>query len=332
MSILIRSEQRKKCAEFRLQLVHYDTLDYLSHCSKYTDTPAATATYFGMTRGTVSQSMIVLEKKGYIEKIKDEIDKRIIHVNLLPAGMAILKQARTTDLFNKANAILIQESSAHIDQKSFVSTLISLQKVSRPQPFIADKKYKFDALRKPNVFELIQRMAALIRSEERKKCTELRLQLVHFQTLEYLSICNKYSDTPAAIANYLGLTRGTVSQTLIFLEKRAFIKKNQDKSDKRVLHIQLLPKGLTILNKAKPTELFQRAASILQENSSILEREDIFIAALTALQKANDLNSFGVCKTCKNFSRKPNGYFCELTQEKLTKKDSEKSCQEHIPI
>ncbi|WP_420831674.1 MarR family transcriptional regulator [Bathymodiolus japonicus methanotrophic gill symbiont] len=49
---------------------------------------------------------------------------------------------------------------------------------------------------------------------------------MHFQVLEYLSLCNKYSDTPAAIANYLGMTRGTVSQTLIIFEKRAYIKKS----------------------------------------------------------------------------------------------------------
>jgi len=332
MSALIRSEQRKKCTELRLQLVHYEALDYLSHSDKYTDTPAATATYFGMTRGTVSQSLIVLEKRGYIEKIKDEIDKRIIHVNLLPAGVAILKKVRTIELLTKATAILKQDGSVPLDKNIFVSTLSALQKASRSQPFIAGKNNKFNTMRKPNVFDLIECMAALIRSEERKRCTELKLQLVHFQVLEYLSFCNKYSDTPAAIANYLGMTRGTVSQTLIFLEKRTFIKKNQDSSDKRVFHIQLLSKGLTILNKAKPTELFLRAARILQENSLIIDSEDIFIEALTALQKANDLHSFGVCKTCKNFTRKPKGFFCELTQEKLSKKDSEKICQEHIPI
>ena len=183
-----------------------------------------------------------------------------------------------------------------------------------------------------NVFEVIECMAILIRSEERKRCAELKLQLVHFQILEYLSLCNKYSDTPAAIANYLGMTRGTVSQTLIILEKRAYIKKNQDHLDKRVYHIQLLGKGRSILNKAKPTELFKKAATILQANSSILTENEIFTEALRALQKANNSNSFGVCKTCKNFSRKSHGFFCELTEEKLTKSDSNKICQEHIPI
>ena len=58
-----------------------------------------------------------------------------------------------------------------------------------------------------DVFDLIERMAALIRSEERKKCAEFGLQPVHLQVLDYLSRCNRYSDTPAALTNYLGMTR-----------------------------------------------------------------------------------------------------------------------------
>ncbi|MCK5478689.1 MAG: MarR family transcriptional regulator, partial [Methylococcales bacterium] len=111
MAALIRSEERKKCTELRLQLMHFEVLNYLSHSNKYTDTPAATASYFGMTRGTVSQSLIVLEKKGYLEKNQDENDKRVIHVKLLPSGLALLKKARRTELFNKATLLLKEDSS-----------------------------------------------------------------------------------------------------------------------------------------------------------------------------------------------------------------------------
>ena len=332
MAALIRSEERKKCTELRLQLVHFEVLNYLSQSNQYTDTPAATASYFGMTRGTVSQSLIVLEKKGYVEKNKDEIDKRIIHVHLLPPGLAILKKARRTKLFSKATSLLIENFSAPIQNNIFIKALNALQKASRAQSFTTGKNDHSNFMKKPTVFDLIEYMAALIRSEERKKCTELKLQLVHFQILEYLSVCNKYSDTPACIANYLGMTRGTVSQSLIILEKRELLTKIQSHSDKRVFHIQLLPKGLSTLKKAKPTELFKKAAAILEKDSSITGGEEIFIEALTALQKANDSNSFGMCKTCKNFTRKSSGFFCELTQEKLSKSDSEKICQEHIPV
>lgn len=178
------------------------------------------------------------------------------------------------------------------------------------------------------MFDLIERMAALIRSEERKKCTELGLQPVHFQVLDYLSRCNRYSDTPAALTNYLGMTRGTVSQTLLLLEKRGFIEKKADDNDRRMVHLHLLPEGESMLTKARSTELFKRAASLL----SILQidpNEVIFANALLALQKAHKSQSFGLCKTCRHFTRNTGYFVCGLTKEPLSQSDSEKICQEH---
>ena len=332
MVALIRSEERKKCAELRIQLVHFEVMNYLSHSNQYTDTPAATASYFGMTRGTVSQSLILLEKKGYIEKSKDENDKRVIHVKLLPSGQAIIKKARKTELFKKATLLLKKAIPVPIQSNIFFDVLISLEKVTQSPSFKVQQIKKFGIMKSSTIFDLIEYIAALIRSEERKRCTELKLQLVHFQILKYLSICNKYSDTPAAITNYLGMTRGTVSQSLILLEKRDFIKKKQDQTDKRVFHIQLLKKGMSTLIKAKPTDLFKKTATILEKNSSIMGGKEIFIEALTALQKANNSHSFGICKTCKNFTKKSTNFYCDLTQEILSQSDSEKICLEHLPI
>lgn len=332
MAALIRSEQRKQCAELRLQLMHFEVLNYLSHSNKYTDTPAATAAYFGMTRGTVSQSLNVLEKKGYIEKSKDETDKRVVHVRILASGLAILKKARSTKLFNKATLLIKNDTFISMQRKVFIDVLNALQKASLTQSFKTERVKKIDIQKKPTVFDLIEDMATLIRSEERKRCTELKIQLVHFQVLEYLSLCNKYSDTPAAITYYLGMTRGTVSQTLILLEKRELIQKTQDHTDKRVFHIQLLKEGFNTLNQTKPINLFKKSAAILENNSSITGKQEIFITALNALQKANNSHSFGICRTCKNFTKKSTGFFCELTQEKLSKIDSEKICQEHVPM
>ncbi|MBE0470583.1 MAG: winged helix-turn-helix transcriptional regulator [Methyloprofundus sp.] len=180
-----------------------------------------------------------------------------------------------------------------------------------------------------NIYELIERMAALIRSEERKKCTELGIQTVHFQVLDYLSRCNKYSDAPASVALYLGMTRGTVSQSLMILEKKGMIKKAADSADKRKVHVSLLPVGIDMLEKAKPTTLFTDATVDLERSYPELINEEVFVMALTALQKANRSQSFGMCATCKNFTRTERGFYCQLTKEVLTQSDSEKICQEH---
>ncbi|PKD40563.1 MarR family transcriptional regulator [Methylomonas sp. LW13] len=187
-------------------------------------------------------------------------------------------------------------------------------------------------MQQTDIYELIECMTTLIRSEERKKCTELGLQPVHFQVLNYLSRCNKYSNTPAAVANYLGMTRGTVSQSLIILEKKGYIGKTPDANDKRVVHLQLLADGAAILKQARPSDLFHGATAILQSSDSPPSDANVFQQALTALQKANQSQSFGVCKTCRNFSEKDDGFFCQLTQEKLSTADSEQICQEHNPV
>ncbi len=330
IAALIRAEERKRCAELRLQFAHYEVLDYLSRSNQYTDTPAATAAFFGMTRGTVSQSLIVLEKKGYIEKYKDEADKRVIHVQLLPAGQAILKKAQRSLLLQKANKVLDQQLTQPLQETLFVSVLKALQLASQTQSFSVQSE-RFDHLKNATIFDLLELMAALIRAAERKHCTEHKLQLVHFNILDYLSLSNKYSDTPAAISNYLGMTRGTVSQSLMLLEERGYLRKLQDEKDKRVFHVQLLEKGHHILNKAKPTALFEKAAIILDKSSDMSQADD-FVIVLNSLQKANEGYSFGVCKTCENFTQRENGYFCQLTQESLTTLDSEKICQEHVPL
>jgi DNA-binding MarR family transcriptional regulator len=184
-----------------------------------------------------------------------------------------------------------------------------------------------------DIYELIECMTALIRSEERKKCAELGLQAVHFQVLNYLSRCNKYSNTPAAVANYLGMTRGTVSQSLIILEKKGFVEKIQDQNDKRVIHLKLLAAGEDVLKQARSTDLFGNATQILQTGLATAPTDvNVFQQALTALQKANQSQSFGVCKTCRNFREKDNGYFCELTQEALSPSDISQICQEHTPV
>jgi MarR family transcriptional repressor of emrRAB len=184
------------------------------------------------------------------------------------------------------------------------------------------------AMEKIDVFDLIERMAALIRSEERKKCTELGLQPVHLQVLDYLSRCNRYSDTPAALTNYLGMTRGTVSQTLLLLAKKGFIKKTADTTDRRMVHLSLLDEGNAILKQARSSELFNQAASLFKEHNFI-NNEEMFMKALTSLQKANKSQSFGQCKTCQYFTTTPSGFSCGLTKEQLSQSDGEKLCQEH---
>ena len=182
----------------------------------------------------------------------------------------------------------------------------------------------------PCIYELIECMSALIRAEERKQCTALGLQAVHFQVMHYLARCNKYSDTPAVVATYLGMTRGTVSQTLIILERNGYIIKRPDSRDRRIVHLSLSDTGLALLQQARPDALFKQATRLLAANEPNCNSA-LFQHALTALQKAHQSHTFGVCKTCQHFSEVDGGYLCQLTQEPLTLAESTQICLEHCP-
>ncbi len=179
-------------------------------------------------------------------------------------------------------------------------------------------------------FKLIERISTLLRSEERKKYAAIGLQPVHGQVLEYLAKCNKHSNTPAAVTEYLGSTKGTVSQSIQVLERKQYIEKVPDPEDRRVVHLLLSESGRELIERLNPLDIFMQAEQQVREQKF----ESISAAlnlTLTALQKANKSKSFGLCKTCHYFTEQNHHYHCELTQLPLTQADTDKICREHLP-
>nr|MBA3613554.1 MarR family transcriptional regulator [Nitrospirales bacterium] len=62
--------------------------------------------------------------------------------------------------------------------------------------------------------DVLERLTNLQRMEARAFGLRYGLQPVQMEALTYLTQCNRYSNTPQAVAEYLGLTKGTVSQSL----------------------------------------------------------------------------------------------------------------------
>ena len=180
-------------------------------------------------------------------------------------------------------------------------------------------------------FKLIERISSLLRSEERKKYAAIGLQPVHGQVLEYLGKCNKYSDTHAAVAEYLGLTKGTVSQTIQILERKHYLEKNTSSLDGRVVHLSLTESGQKLIDELKPLDVFKNAESKISDH----EFDTIGNAlqtTLLVLQKVNQSKSFGLCRSCSYFSVEENHYLCGLTQQPLDRDDTDKICREHVPV
>lgn len=174
--------------------------------------------------------------------------------------------------------------------------------------------------------QLLERLSSLLRSESRSLLIADGLQPVQFDALHYLSICNRYSDTPMSVTEYLGQTKGTVSQTLKVLEKKGLIVKTTDSNDKRVSHMSVTKEGKELVSRVLPSPLLQAAIGeqeVVNINSSLS-------ALLRAVQHANNFKSFGQCDSCcHNIKSDKGDYFCGLTKEALTRIDIKLICREH---
>jgi DNA-binding MarR family transcriptional regulator len=179
------------------------------------------------------------------------------------------------------------------------------------------------------IYDYLERIGNLVRMGERRVDSMKGLQPVQLEALHYLSSCNRYSNTPLAVAEYLGLTKGTVSQTLSVLESYGLIEKIPDVSDKRVVRLVLTPIGKQLADGEIPPRIIKTAVESLSEES----RTEIIAAlhaTLLAIQRANQLKSFGQCKTCRHHRVEPEGNrWCALTREALLPEDAEKICREH---
>ena len=177
------------------------------------------------------------------------------------------------------------------------------------------------------VYGVLTQLGTLLRAEAR---VETGLQPVQVQVLNYLSICNRYSDTPAAVADYLGLTKGTVSQTVRVLAESGWVEKVPDSEDGRVVHLRLTREGKRLVERAVPPPVLLDALegmSAAQQERALATLREL----LCGLQRSNDGLSFGVCHTCKHFVREDEEQFrCGLTGEALTPPESLLNCREHL--
>ncbi len=176
-------------------------------------------------------------------------------------------------------------------------------------------------------YHYLERLGNYIRAEARK--TKPKLQPVQLEMLHYLSVCNRYSDTPAAITEYLGLTKGTVSQTLSVLESKGYLSKKIDRKDRRVVHLKLTKKGRDLLKNSLPPKVLIRGLEQLpqQQHTQII---DSLHQLLSAMQEAQGCKSFGVCKTCLRLKQEEKGFSCQLTGEPLHSEETELICREHL--
>ena len=181
------------------------------------------------------------------------------------------------------------------------------------------------------LLDTVERLGNLLRVSLRQAGVAHGLQPMHLQALLYLSEANRYSNTPQALAEYLGLTKGTVSQSLLLLARRKLIARHADEKDGRVVRLSLTDKGKEVLKELGVGNAWRDALQTASP-ARLSSATKVLKEALGSLQTKNGYKTFGVCVTCRhNLHIGPRSYVCGLTKEKLTSREVSKICREHTP-
>jgi len=168
----------------------------------------------------------------------------------------------------------------------------------------------------------LERLNSLYKSQMRHAACDEGIQLVHIEILQYLSICNRYSNTAQALSEYLGQTKGSISQSLRVMESMGHIQRKPCMNDKRVVRLFITEGGRDCLQRVSHGMSldFDDAPSVVELVKSLLAR----------WQAQSSQKGFGQCQSCRyNVDLGNSEFECGLTKELLSNTDVKKICREH---
>ncbi len=152
-----------------------------------------------------------------------------------------------------------------------------------------------------------------------------QLNPAQLAALEYPERANRFSRAPSHVADYLGATRGTVSQTLKSLERKNLLTEVRSGSDKRRTSYTVTGLGAGILQRTQEIETVLDGMTKAQRTTL----EDGLRGVLTGVLALRGGRSFGICQTCAHHQHNPEGAYCRLLGVRLSQEESQQICHEH---
>lgn len=177
------------------------------------------------------------------------------------------------------------------------------------------------------IASLVERLGRLARALQHRDGTKP----VQWEVLRYLARANKRSRTPGALADFLGSTRGTVSQTLITLERKGLIIRRPSSLDGRGMELDLTEAGVALAAEHPLREL-EAAAAVISAGEKLAEG---LTELLIELQRRKGYRIFGDCKTCADFAPDAGGdgdnapHLCRQVGAGLGEMESGLICSRH---
>ena len=151
-----------------------------------------------------------------------------------------------------------------------------------------------------------------------------------WEALRYLARANRYSTSPSALAQYMGCTKGTVSQTLSALEAKGYVRRVRGRPDGRSVHLEVTQAGEALLCR-DPLQILEKAGRDLPEDERAAMMRGMN-RLLEQLCTEKGRAGFGVCNDCTHLEAGPcaggEGKVCAcgLTAEPLCTDEIDKLC------
>lgn len=175
---------------------------------------------------------------------------------------------------------------------------------------------------------LLERIGRLLQNDAHSE----GLKPTQWEALRYLARANRFSRSPSAVTAYLGMTKGTVSQTLAALERKGLVKKVTVPTDRRNVTIELTRKGMSLLRKDPLGDLSTAIEKLSDRQQAGLGKS--LRGLLEQALRQREGRPFGACSTCRHFERDADDgrpHRCGLLHEPLTQPESELICVEQEP-
>ena len=183
----------------------------------------------------------------------------------------------------------------------------------------------------PNEYEdqimpSLERLARLARAGEHGH----GLNPAQWEALRYLARANRFSNSPGALTRYLGATKGTISQTVMALERKGYVTKAERAGERRSVLLVLTPKGHEALASNSWTRLATAAENLGPKTRRRLAKG---LRELLATELSHGQHeSFGQCLTCRFFREHNKGrgpHHCMYFDEPLSEAETSQICIAH---
>ncbi|MEL7098731.1 MAG: MarR family transcriptional regulator [Pseudomonadota bacterium] len=142
--------------------------------------------------------------------------------------------------------------------------------------------------------------------------------------LSYLARANRFSRSPSIVAEYLGATRGTVSQTLKALHRKGLIEESPNPTDKRSISYAVTQPGEDLVRRRGQLDGVLDTLPEPDRTALEVRLRQVVKAALTQ----REMKPFGECKTCRHHLANGDTLHCSLLDLPLGPEEADQICFE----